>query len=139
MISIALCTYNGEKFLQAQLDSIEQQTLLPDELVVCDDCSSDGTIDILEKFRKRASFPVHIHPNKINLGSTQNFEKTIRLCTGDIIALSDQDDVWRPNKLERLKDALQANPDAGYVFSDAELVDEHLLPLGCRLWPTHSI
>ena len=132
--SIALCTYNGEKFLREQLDSIALQTLLPDELVACDDRSCDSTMEILQEFRERVSFPVHIHQNEENLGSTKNFEKAIRLCSGDIIALCDQDDVWKPEKLERLGEALHANPEAGYAFSDADLVDEHLKPLGCRLW-----
>jgi len=134
MISIALCTYNGEKFLREQLDSIALQTLLADELVVCDDCSTDNTLTILERFRERVSFPVHIHQNTRNLGTTRNFEKAIGLCSGDIIALCDQDDVWKPHKLERLAAVFKANPDAGYVFSNAELVDEHLRPLGQFLW-----
>jgi glycosyltransferase involved in cell wall biosynthesis len=132
--SVALCTYNGEKFLPEQLDSIAKQTLLPDELVVCDDRSKDGTLKILEEFGESAPFPVHIHQNEINLGSTRNFEKAISLCQGDIIALCDQDDVWKPHKLERLAEVLQAHPEAGYVFSDAELVDENLRPLGRLLW-----
>jgi glycosyltransferase involved in cell wall biosynthesis len=134
MISIALCTYNGGKFLREQLNSIARQTLLPDELVICDDGSVDGTIDILKEFRDRVSFPVHIHQNEKNLGSTKNFEKAIGLCQGDIIALCDQDDVWKPEKLKRLGEALQTNPKAGYVFSDAEVVDDNLVPLGHSLW-----
>jgi hypothetical protein len=133
-ISIALCTYNGEKFLREQLDSIAEQTLLPGELVVCDDRSKDGTLKILAGFGERAPFPVQVHQNEKNLGSTRNFEKAIGLCQGDIIALCDQDDVWKPHKLERLVEILRANPEAGYVFSDAKLVDENLRPLGRRLW-----
>ena len=133
-ISIALCTYNGEKFLREQLNSIARQTLLPDELVVCDDCSSDSTMEILKEFRERVPFPVHIYRNEINLGSTKNFEKAIGLCSCDIIALCDQDDIWKPHKLERLEEVLRANPDAGYVFSDAQLVDDNRKPLGYSLW-----
>jgi len=134
MISIALGTYNGGKFLQEQLDSIENQTLLPDELVICDDCSGDSTIAILEKFREKVVFPVHIHQNDNNLGSTRNFEKAIGLCSGDIIVLSDQDDVWKPEKLARMSDVFRENPQAGFVFSDADLVDEHLRLLDICLW-----
>jgi glycosyltransferase involved in cell wall biosynthesis len=133
-ISVALCTYNGEKFLQQQLESIEQQVRKPDELVACDDCSGDGTLEILKAFREGASFPVHIHRNENNLGSTKNFEQVIGLCSGDIIALCDQDDIWKPIKLERLETALQANPEAGYVFSDAELVDENAQTMPNSLW-----
>ncbi|MBW6474699.1 MAG: glycosyltransferase family 2 protein [Anaerolineaceae bacterium] len=134
MISIALCTYNGEQFLREQLDSIAAQTLLADELVACDDRSSDGTMEILRDFAKVVSFPIHIHQNETNLGSTRNFEKAIALCHGDIIALCDQDDIWKPHKLERLVETLRAHPQAGYVFSDANLVDEYLQPLGRCLW-----
>lgn len=133
-ISIALCTYNGEKFLREQLDSIAQQILLPDELVVCDDRSQDRTLEILETFRDRVAFPVHIHRNEQNLGSTKNFEKAVSICREEIIALCDQDDVWRPQKLKRLMEVLQANPEAGYAFSNAELVDENLQLLGGLLW-----
>lgn len=133
-ISIALCTYNGERFLREQLDSIVSQTLLPDELVVCDDRSQDATLEILIAFSERSSFPVHIYQNEANLGSTKNFEKAISLCQGDIIALCDQDDVWKPQKLKRLAETLQTNPEAGYVFSNADIVDENLNPLGNHLW-----
>lgn len=134
MLSVALCTYNGENFLRDQLDSVARQTLLPDELVACDDCSDDDTLAILNKFRGSAPFPVHINRNEKNLGSSKNFEKAIRLCNGDIIALCDQDDVWKPHKLERLADVLKNNDGAGYVFSDAEVVDENLRHLGRSLW-----
>jgi len=138
LFSIALCTYNGAKYLREQLESIAIQTFLPDEMVVCDDRSQDDTLKILERFKSEAPFPVAIHQNEENLGSTRNFEKAILLCSGDIIVLCDQDDVWKPNKLERLEEAFQANPEAGYVFSDAELVDEDLKPLKRRLWDSYS-
>src|SRR5215207_2518174 len=98
-ISIALCTYNGEQYLQQQLDSFVAQSRPPDELVVCDDRSTDRTVPIVEDFAKRAPFRVELVINETNLGSTRNFEKAIGLCTGDIIFLADQDDVWLPEKL----------------------------------------
>jgi glycosyltransferase involved in cell wall biosynthesis len=133
-ISIALCTYNGSKFLAEQLESFMQQTILPDELVVCDDCSSDNTTEILRKFQRKAPFPVRLYNNEINLGYTKNFEKAISLCTGDIIFLSDQDDVWLPEKIELIKNEFEKSSEVGLVFTDAELVDENLNPLGKRLW-----
>lgn len=102
-ISVAMCTYNGSAFLQEQLDSIAAQTRLPDELVICDDGSSDSTVDIVERFAHGVSFRVQLFRNPQNLGSTRNFEQAMRLCTGDLIALSDQDDVWMPEKLARQK------------------------------------
>ena len=133
-ISVAMCTYNGAPFLREQLDSIAAQTLPPHELVVCDDQSTDATRDIVADFAVTAPFPVRFHVNEQNLGSTKNFERAIRLCEGDVIALSDQDDVWLPEKLRRIEDCLHRNPDVGLVFTDAEIVDEHLRPLGYRLW-----
>lgn len=99
MISLALPTYNGEKFLEAQLDSIYNQTMVPDEIVVVDDCSSDGTIKILEKYKQRCGLKYYV--NDKNLGYNRNFEKAISLCNGDFIALCDQDDVWLPEKVEK--------------------------------------
>jgi glycosyltransferase involved in cell wall biosynthesis len=133
-ISIALCTYNGEQYLWEQLDSIARQTLLPDEVIVFDDCSSDGTIGLLTKFRETATFPVRIHQNENNLGSTRNFEQAILLCGGDIIALCDQDDFWREDKLKRIMEAFVHHPEADYVFSDGELVDDALISLNSSLW-----
>jgi len=134
MLSIALCTYNGERFLPEQLESILAQTRQPDELVACDDCSTDNTLEILQNFKKRAPFPVHIVKNQTNLKVLKNFEKAIELCHGEIIVLSDQDDVWKPHKLAKIEAILNENPDAGYVFSDAEVVDDNLSPLGYGLW-----
>src|SRR5215510_13144854 len=98
-ISIAMCTHNGAPYLAEQLNSILAQTRLPDEVVVCDDCSSDNSRAILESFASKAPFLVSLQFNEQRLGSTKNFEKTIELCQGDVIALCDQDDVWSIEKL----------------------------------------
>ena len=133
-ISVALCTYNGASFLRDQLASIAAQTRLPDELVVCDDRSEDGTIDIIDDLRLKVQIPVRLSINAERLGSTRNFERAIGLCAGDIIALADQDDIWLPEKLARVEAAFLDVPKAGAVFSDAEIVDAHGQPLGERLW-----
>jgi glycosyltransferase involved in cell wall biosynthesis len=133
-LSIAMCTHNGEAHVGEQLDSVAAQTLLPDELIVCDDASTDGTLGVLEAFAGKSPFPVRIHTNPANIGSNGNFEKAITLCTGDVVALADQDDVWLPDKLSRIAEAFSGNPSAGVVFSDASLVDERLQPLGVTLW-----
>ena len=133
-LSVAMCTYNGVQYLQEQLDSILAQIRQPDELVVCDDRSSDDTRCILRAFCSRAPFPVRVYINDLRLGSTKNFEKAIRLCEGDIIALSDQDDVWDPQKLMTYETILSESVGAGAVFTDAEVVDEDLQPLGYRQW-----
>lgn len=133
-LSVAMCTYNGERYLPVQLDSLIRQTRPPDELVVCDDRSSDGTVAVLRKFAKRASFAVRIQENECNVGSTKNFERTIALCQGDVIATCDQDDVWLPHKLATLESTLTDSPTVGFVFSDAVMVDGDLKPFGFRLW-----
>ncbi len=133
-LSVAMATYNGGAYLLEQLASIIAQTRLPDELVVCDDRSTDNTVEIAESIARTAPFPVKLSVNGRNLGSTQNFARAIELCMGDIIALADQDDVWHPDKLLRTEAAFIAAPDVGCVFGDAELVDESLRSLGRRLY-----
>jgi glycosyltransferase involved in cell wall biosynthesis len=134
MISVALCTYNGERFLAEQLESFLSQQRLPDEVVICDDQSSDSTLDIVRRFAEHAPFCVRPLSNKSNLGSTRNFSQAIELCRGDIIALADQDDVWLPNKLAALERSLRDDAGVGFAFSDAEMVDSQLRPIGYRLW-----
>jgi glycosyltransferase involved in cell wall biosynthesis len=133
-ISVAMCTYNGERFLQEQLASIAQQTRLPDELVVCDDRSTDQTLAMVREFAASASYPVRIFVNEQNLGFAANFERAIRACEGNLIALSDQDDVWYPTRLERSEQEFTAYPEAGLVFSDADVVNEKNELVGTRLW-----
>jgi glycosyltransferase involved in cell wall biosynthesis len=135
-ISVALCTYNGETFLPAQLASMQQQTRLPDELIICDDCSTDNTIAVVRDFAAFAPFPVTIVENTHTLGSTKNFEKAMQLCSGDLIALSDQDDLWRPDRLAHSERELNDHPEAGLVFSDGEIMNEQGQPTGERMWPS---
>jgi len=128
-----MCTYNGAEFLPAQLQSIITQSRPPDEIVICDDGSTDNTQPLLEKFAAESPVPITVHINDHNLGSVKNFERAISLCTGDVIALSDQDDVWRNDKLQLFEGVLN-NSSAGLVFSDAAIVDEALNPLNRRMW-----
>jgi glycosyltransferase involved in cell wall biosynthesis len=125
-LSIALCTYNGAVYLSEQLESIAAQTRTPDELVISDDQSTDDTLRLIEEFAATAGFPVRLSVNESNLGIAKNFEKAISLCRGDVILLSDQDDVWHGDKLESVERIFEAKPQLSLVFSDAELVDETL-------------
>jgi len=127
-----MCTYNGARHIREQLESIGKQSRLPDELVVCDDCSdaADDTREIVADFARTAPFPVRLHVNSENIGSTQNFGRAIALCTGDIIALADQDDVWQTHKLETLIKGFSSSPETGVVFADAYVVDERLRQSG---------
>lgn len=126
MIGIAMTTYNGERFLREQIDSILNQTYADFELIVCDDGSSDSTVDILNEYAQKDS-RVHIFQNEKNLGVIKNFEKAIRICLkrgAEYIALSDQDDIWIDTYLEILINIHINNPDifisygSRYPFSD---------------------
>ena len=133
-LSVALCTFNGSLFLRDQLESIAAQTRLPNELVICDDGSTDSTLEMLHDFKSRAPFPVHVHTSDKPVGSTRNFARAMALCQGDVIVLSDQDDVWLPQRLRDTESAFQSDRNAGAFFSDAEIVDDALKPRGYRLW-----
>ena len=99
-ISIALATYNGEAFLQDQLQSFEMQTRLPDEIIISDDNSTDKTLKILQNFKLETSIIVKIVNNNLGQGAVRNFNNALTHTSGDIILLSDQDDIWLPNKIE---------------------------------------
>lgn len=125
-ISVALCTYNGAKFLSKQIDSIlNQQDYNVDEIVVCDDISSDETVAILEEYQKKYPTVFKIHINEDNLGSTKNFEKSISMCNGDYIFLADQDDIWKQDKIKKTLQVFETHPDAEGVFSNADLIDDY--------------
>lgn len=129
-----MCTYQGSRHIRAQMESILAQTRLPNEVVVCDDGSSDGTVEILRSYSLTAPFAVRITENSHTLGVAQNFEKAVCLCSGDIVVLSDQDDVWREDKLARIEEMFLESPEIGGVFSDALVVDENLIPMGYTMW-----
>ncbi len=118
LISIGLATYNGEKYLAEQLDSIFSQTYKNIEVVVTDDGSTDKTVEILEIYAK--AYGLKYFVNEKNIGFVKNFEKVISLCTGEYIALADQDDVWKKDKLMMLYNNIG---DAILIHSDAELID----------------
>lgn len=131
MISIAMATYNGEKYLCEQLDSILNQTCTDFELIICDDCSQDSTVAILREYGEKDS-RIQLHINEKNLGFKKNFEKAIKLCQGEYIALADQDDIWTPNHLEVLLEKLG---DCCLVCSNAQFIDSDGLLLGGAVKP----
>ena len=120
-ISIALCTCNGAQFLEEQLQSLAAQTLLPCELQVGDDQSTDDTLAILEQFAASAPFPVQIHRNEKKLGYGENFIQTALRCNADWIAFCDQDDIWLSQKLARCWQAIEHSAE------DLQLVVHNLL------------
>ena len=128
-ISIALCTCEGSFFLPEQLESLMEQSLLPGELVVSDDASTDGTVQLLEAFTEKAPFEVKLVQNETRLGAVQNFNQALGLCRGRYVALCDQDDTWLPGRLESSLQAMEeAEKQWGskmplLVHSDLKVVD----------------
>src|SRR5690606_2461860 len=137
--SVVLCTHNGERWLGELLDSIVGQEHLPDELVVQDDCSTDGSCEQIRRFARIAPFDVRLEINERRLGSTANFAEALTRTRGRFIALADQDDLWYPQKLRRLIGELQLDPTVTMVFSDADLVDPEGRPIGRLLWDSRLI
>ena len=120
MISIALASYNGSKYIREQLDSILSQTYQDFELIICDDCSTDNTWQILEEYAQK-DCRIKIFKNEKNLGFKKNFEKAISLCSGEYIATSDQDDIWDKEHLRLLKEIIKNDVAAA---GEALLVNE---------------
>ncbi|MDR3113280.1 MAG: glycosyltransferase family 2 protein [Endomicrobium sp.] len=117
LVSIALATYNGERFLKKQLDSLLAQTYKNIEIIVCDDYSSDGTLSLLKSYPQ-----IKILQNKKNLGFVKTFEKVLYQAKGDYIALCDQDDIWLPDKIEFLIKEFGNNV---LLHSDAYIIDDN--------------
>lgn len=123
-LSVAMCTYNGEAFIKEQIDSILNQILPINEIIVCDDGSNDNTIEILKKYDIENPNIFKIFQNEINLRSVKNFEKAINLCTGDIIFLADQDDIWTLNKTDEYIKLFEKNPRLEVIASNGYCIDE---------------
>ena len=130
MISIAMATYNGARFLCKQLASIAAQSALPAELVACDDGSTDGTLDVVRDFARSAPFEVRIEQNEQRLGVSENFLKAASLCRHEWIAFCDQDDVWLPGKLEAVQGLAERRPGLMLIAHRAAIADEELRPTG---------
>lgn len=120
LVSVAMATYNGERFIKEQIDSILRQTIQNIEIVICDDCSTDNTWEILKEYANIDN-RFKIYRNETNIGFVRNFDKVISLCQGDYIALSDQDDIWMENHLSLLLAGLR---DKVMTCGNALLVDE---------------
>lgn len=110
LISVAMTTYNGSKYIIKQLDSLRQQTTKPDEVIILDDCSKDDTVQItLDYIKKWGLTGWSIKPNKINLGWKRNFYAALKCTKGDIVFFCDQDDIWENNKIEKMCNVLEEN------------------------------
>ncbi|HZF42592.1 MAG TPA: glycosyltransferase [Sphingomonadaceae bacterium] len=123
-----MATYNGAKHLPQQLDSFLAQTRLPDELVVSDDRSTDGTPELIEAFGARAPFEVRMVRNLANVGVDRNFDRALAMCTGDVVLLSDQDDAWFPDKIATVANRFAENPRLQLIANDQIITDGELNP-----------
>ena len=128
-VSVALATYNGERHLDQQLQSIASQTVHPAEVVLCDDRSTDCTVEVARNFAEHVSFPVRIFTNEHNVGFIRNFRNAVGMCTGDLIALCDQDDWWHPNRLRVCIDHFH-DPAVQLLYHNAAVVDASGRKLG---------
>jgi len=125
LISVCLATYNGEKYLRKQLDSLVNQTYKNFELIVQDDCSSDQTVEVLNSYKDKLN--IEVYQNDKNIGYIKNFETVLKRAQGDFIAMCDQDDVWELNKLELLMTNIGSST---LIYSDSLLIDENGNSLG---------
>ncbi|HEV7779749.1 MAG TPA: glycosyltransferase [Chitinophagaceae bacterium] len=130
LVSIALCTYNAGDFLAPMLESLLQQTWTHTEIVCCDDKSTDDTVQRLEDFSRRYPGKFRVYVNESNLGYIKNFEKCLSLCTGELIAIADHDDIWKSHKIETLVHAIG---DAMMVYSDSVHIDKEGKELGKKI------
>lgn len=128
LVSIALCTYNGERFLSQQLDSFLAQSYKNIQIIAVDDCSTDNTWSILQEYAGKYERLVP-YKNEYNLGHTLNFGKAISLCKGEYIALSDQDDIWETDKIEVLVENIG---DAMLIYHNSDFIDEQGQRIGGR-------
>ncbi len=136
-VSVVLCTFNGERYLDAQLDSLLAQSRLPDEIVVHDDASTDGTWARLQAFAGRAAaqgVPVRLQRNPRNLGYVRNFEQALQAASGELLFPCDQDDVWHRRRIAVCLEAFARDPALVLLHSDARLVDAGGQPLGQQLF-----
>lgn len=123
-ISIVICTFNGEKFIENQISSILFQTRKADEILILDDNSCDNTFELINNYDLKKN-NITMIKNQNNLGYIKNFEKGIMLANHEIIVLCDQDDVWKENKLEKIEAYFQKNDNKSVVFSNGDLIDEN--------------
>jgi glycosyltransferase involved in cell wall biosynthesis len=132
-ISVALGSHNGSRFIEAQLRSILEQTVLPNELVLSDDASHDDTVQIAERLVSGTRMEMHVMRNLTPLGVTANFAQAMTSAHGELVILADQDDIWHPERVAKAAQLMTRRPDLQFVHSDARLVDAAGRPFGSLL------
>lgn len=123
--SVAMALYNGEKFLYKQLESIRLQTKVPDQVVFCDDGSTDGTVALVREYIQAHGLADKwtLVVNEKNLGFARNFFKALSLCTGDLVFLADQDDIWKLDKIEKMTAVMDSHPEIDLLSCMFEIMD----------------
>ena len=124
-ITVAIATYNGERYIEKQLESIFNQSKQVDRVVICDDESTDNTINIINRLINKG-LPINLYKNQKKLGYGLNFMKCINLCDSNFIFLSDQDDIWFNNKVELMMSFIKKNPKNLCWMHDCVITNENL-------------
>lgn len=135
-IAVVMCTYQGERFVAEQIESVFAQTRRPDHLVVIDDASTDGTHALVERLcsQRPSGMQLTLERNPRNLGYIANFDRALALADEDLLFLCDQDDVWHPTKIERMAREFRERPELDLLHTDARLVDANGVDLGGGLF-----
>lgn len=139
-ISVCMATYNGVKYVRQQLESILYQSRRPDEVIICDDGSTDETVEIIERFLQENQLQNswHLHQNEENKGYPENFYYAMSLCEGDIVFLADQDDIWHEEKLAHMCRVFEEHPKALAVSCKLSLIDAQGSDIRSVMTPTHG-
>ncbi len=139
-ISVCMSTYNGERFIEEQLYSVFNQTRRPDEVILCDDASSDRTAEIIEKFLQEHHLENtwKFFRNQKNKGYPANFYYAMSLCSGDFVFLADQDDIWHTEKLERMSEELVKHPQIKALCCKFDLIDADGERIHAVMAPSHA-
>ncbi len=125
VIGVAVALYNGARFIEAQLDTIRNQTLSPDKVVFCDDGSKDNTVQIVREYISKYNLESkwQLYENETNLGYIRNFYKAVSLCDADLVFLSDQDDVWKCDKIEKMAKIMQQRSEISLLSCKYGIID----------------
>ncbi|MBQ3688593.1 MAG: glycosyltransferase [Bacteroidales bacterium] len=123
--SVAICTYNGEKYIREQLETIKKQSKFVDEVIICDDCSTDNTYNIINEYISENNLQNtwNLHKNVTNIGYKKNFHNAIDLCTKKYIFLCDQDDLWETDKIAQMSSYMEINPEVNLLASNYTILD----------------
>jgi glycosyltransferase involved in cell wall biosynthesis len=140
-ISVVLATFNGSKYIVKQIDSILAQTTLPEEIIICDDCSTDETVSLIKPYLKNKQIKLFV--NESRLGVFENFKKAASLANNNNwLVFGDQDDIWLPLKLSKLAAAMSILDDEitpSLVYSDLAVIDNNDNIMFSSFWERQKI